>query len=120
MYTALQSTFGWQQVRNLGDIARFGQLVFQIFAIVQLALMLFFAVLFAAGNVSQEKDRRTLLLLLMTDLRDRELVLGKLCASLLLPGVLLAASIPVFMIVQLLGGRSLFQIRCVGAISVPA
>ena len=117
MYTALQSTFGWQQVRNLGDIARFGQLVFQIFAIVQLALMLFFAVLFAAGNVSQEKDRRTMLLLLMTDLRDRELVLGKLCASLLLPGVLLAASIPVFMIVQLLGGVSLSQIGCVVAIS---
>ena len=110
MYTAVQTTFGWQHVRNLGDIARFGQLVFQIFAVVQLALMLFFAVLFAAGNVAQEKDRRTMLLLLMTDLHDRELVIGKLCASLLLPGVLLAASIPVFTIVQLLGGVSLSQI----------
>lgn len=117
MYTAAQTTFGWQQVRNLGDIARFGQLVFQIFAIVQLALMIFFAVLFAAGNVAQEKDRRTMLLLLMTDLRDRELVLGKLFASLLLPGVLLAASIPVFMILQLLGGVSLSQIGCAVAIA---
>ena len=117
MYTAAQTTFGWQQIRNLGDIARFGQLVFQIFAVVQLTLMLFFAVLFAAGNVAQEKDRRTMLLLLMTDLRDRELVLGKLFASLLLPAVLLATSIPVFAIIQLLGGVSTSQIACAIAIS---
>lgn len=120
MYTAAQTTFGWQQIRNLGDIARFGQLVFQIFSVVQLAMMLFFCVLFAAGNVSQEKDRRTMLLLLMTDLRDRELVIGKLCASLLLPGVLLATSIPVFALVQLMGGVSSAQIACVIAISAAA
>lgn len=120
MYTAAQTTFGWQQVRNVGDIARFGELVFQVFAFVQLTLMIFFSVLFAAGNVSQEKDRRTMLLLLMTDLRDRELVLGKLCASLLLPGVLLATSIPVFFIVHLLGGVSLEQIGCMIAVSAAA
>lgn len=120
MYTAAQTTFGWQQVRNLGEIARFGQLVFQVFAVVQLAIMIFFAALFAAGNVAQEKDRRTMLLLLMTDLRDRELVLGKLCSSLLLPGVLLLASVPVFVIVQMLGGVSLRQVGCAIAISAAA
>ena len=120
MYTAAQTTFGWQQVRNLGDIARFGQLVFQVFAVVQLALMIFFSVLFAAGNVAQEKDRRTMLLLLMTDLRDRELVLGKLCSSLLLPCVLLTASIPVFVIIQMLGGISPQQIAAAVAISAAA
>ena len=120
MYTAAQTTFGWQQVRNLGDIARFGQLVFQVFAVVQLALMIFFSVLFAAGNVAQEKDRRTMLLLLMTDLRDRELVLGKLCSSLLLPCVLLTASIPVFVIIQMLGGISPQQITAAIAISAAA
>ena len=117
MYTAAQATFGWQQVRNVGDIARYGELVFQIFAVVQLALILFFSVLFAAGNVAQEKDRRTILLLLMTDLRDSEFVLGKLFASLLLPAVLLVSSIPVFGVVYLLGGVSLNQIACVIAIS---
>ena len=117
MYTAAQTTFGWQAARNVGDIARFGQLVFQIFAFVQLTLMIFFSVLFAAGNVAQEKDRRTMLLLLMTDLRDSEFVLGKLCASLLLPAVLLVSSIPVFAFVHLLGGISVGQIGCVIAIS---
>lgn len=120
LYTAAQTTFGWQHVRNLGDIARFGQLVFQVLAFVQLTLMIFFSVLFAAGNVAQEKDRRTMLLLLMTDLRDSEFVLGKLCASLLLPAVLLASSIPVFVFVHLLGGVPLAQIGCVIAISAAA
>ncbi len=110
MYTAGQATFGWQQIRNIGDIARFGSLSFQVFSLVQLSLVLFFALLFAAGNVAQEKDRQTLVLLLMTDLRDREMVLGKLCASLLLVAVLMGASIPVFVLVHMLGGVSLEQI----------
>lgn len=110
MYTAGQVTFGWQQVRSIGDVARFGSLVFQVFSLVQLSLVLFFALLFSAGRVAQEKDGRTLILLLMTDLRSRELVFGKLAASLLVVGVLLATSIPVFVFVHLLGGIGLDQI----------
>lgn len=110
MYTAGQATFGWQQARNIGEIARFGGLLFQILSIVQLSLVMFFAPLFAAGRVAQEKDRQTLILLLMTDLRDRELVLGKLLASLLPVGVLLLASAPVFAMVSMLGGITPGQI----------
>lgn len=104
MYTAGQSTFGWQQLRNVGDFARFGQLVFQLFSVVQLSLVLFFALVFAAANVAQEKDRRTLLLLFTTDLGNRELVLGKLLASVLIVGVLVGVSAPVFAFVHMLGG----------------
>ncbi len=110
MYTAGQATFGWQQVRNIGEVSRFGTLLFQMFSIVQLTLCAFFALLFSAGNVAQEKDRETLILLLMTDLRRRELVWGKLSASLLIVAVLLAASVPVFFLVHSLGGVSLNQI----------
>ena len=110
MYTAGQATFGWQQVSSIGETARFGTLLFQLFAMVQLALVLFFAPLFSASRVAQEKDRQTLVLLLMTDLRDRELVMGKLLASLLPVGMLLAASAPVFALLMLLGGVSLGQI----------
>ena len=110
MFTAGQATFGYQQVRNVGDIARFGSWIFLIFSVVQLSLVLFFALLFAAGTVAQEKDRQTLILLLMTDLRDRELVLGKLFSSLLLVAVLLGASIPVFFFVHFLGGVDIGQI----------
>jgi ABC-type transport system involved in multi-copper enzyme maturation permease subunit len=111
IYTAAQTTFGFQSIRNISQIARFGSLIFQIVALVQLLLLIFFSVLFAAGNVANEKDRRTLLLLLTTDLRDRELVLGKLFASLLLPAVLWAISIPFFLLIYLLGGVSPGQRR---------
>ena len=110
MYTASQAAFGWQQVRNVGDVARFGSLLFQIFAIVQVSLVLFFALLFAASNIAQEKDHQTLILLLMTDLRRHELVLGKLLASLLMVAVLIAASLPPFIFVHFLGGVALDQI----------
>src|SRR3981189_3567750 len=51
MYTASQATFGWQQVTSLGETARFGSLLFQLFSLVQLALVLFFAPLFAASRI---------------------------------------------------------------------
>jgi ABC-type transport system involved in multi-copper enzyme maturation permease subunit len=110
MYTAMQAMFGWQQVRSFGDVARFGSLVFQIFCIVQLSLVLFFALLFAASGVAQEKDRQTLILLLMTDLRDYELVFGKLFASLLMVMALIVVSIPVLFFVSLLGGTGTDQV----------
>lgn len=104
MWTAWQSVIGWQQVRNVGDVARFGSLLFQLFSFVQLVLVLFFSALLAAAAVSQEKDRRTFVLLLMTDLTNVELVLGKLFASLLFVLVLLASAVPIFALCLLLGG----------------
>ena len=110
MYTAGQAMFGWQQVRSIGDVARFGSLVFQIFSLVQLSLVLFFALLFGASGVAQEKDRGTLILLLMTDMRNHELVLGKLFAGLLMVMVLILASVPVLFLVLLLGGVGIDQV----------
>ncbi|MEO2032024.1 MAG: ABC transporter permease [Planctomycetaceae bacterium] len=110
LYTIRQATIGFQDVQFSGDIAGFSQLVFQIFALLQLTLATFFATLFTAANVAQEKDRRTLILLLMTDMRNRELALGKLFASLLIVGVLLATSLPVFGMLRLLGGVTWMQI----------
>ncbi|MGD9857150.1 MAG: ABC transporter permease, partial [Planctomycetaceae bacterium] len=120
MYTAGQVTFGWQSVRTVGSVARFGAFVFQVFSLVQLSLVMAFSLLAAAGSVAQEKDRRTLVLLLMTDLRDRELVGGKLLASLLSVLVLIAASVPVFFIVSMLGGTTVQQILWVQAVCVLA
>ena len=110
LYTASQATFGWQQYRSIGATARFGAYVFQIFAFVQLTLLIFAGLLFSAGNVAAEKDRRTMLLLLMTDLKDRELVIGKLLASLLNVFTLLLCSLPMFIFIRILGGVSLSQI----------
>ncbi len=83
MCTAWLLLAGTQVVRNLSDMARFGAMLFQILAPLQLALGIFFSALLAASGVTQEKDRRTLVLLLLTNLTNSELVLGKLLASML-------------------------------------
>ncbi len=117
IYTLGQVTFGWQQQVYVGELARFGNQSFQILSLLQLTLVMFFSLLFAAGNVSQEKDRKTMVLLVMTDLSNQELVLGKLTASLLLVGVLIGISFPVFAFLSLLGGVTPAQIGWVLAIA---
>lgn len=109
-YSIRQATIGFQDVLFAGDVAAFSAMTFRVFAMLQLTLGLFFATVFSASIVAQEKDRRTLILLLMTDLRNHELALGKLLSSLLNVGVLLATSLPVFCILKLLGGITWGQI----------
>jgi ABC-type Na+ efflux pump permease subunit len=108
--TAWLATLGWARSATLGETARFGPLLFQLLTFVELALFLFFSALSAASAISQEKDRRTFILLLMTDLRNHEIVLGKLLGSLLPIGLLLSASVPVMMMLLLLGGIALHQV----------
>jgi hypothetical protein len=104
MCTAWLVLAGAQRVRDLGDLARFGMILFQILAPLQLVVASFSAALLAASAVAQEKDRRTLILLLMTHLTNSELVLGRLMASLLNVLVLLTAALPLFALTTLLGG----------------
>lgn len=117
MWTARQAIVGLQGERSIGELARLGGFIFQVLAVVQFSLVLFFALIFAAGGIAQEKDRGTLVLLLMTDLRDREIVLGKLFSSLLNVAVLLSASFPVFVLLHWLGGVEIGQILWVLALT---
>jgi ABC-type transport system involved in multi-copper enzyme maturation permease subunit len=102
--TAWQALVGWQYNATLGDNARFSLLLFQVLTYVQLALLLFFPALSAASSITTEKDRRTFILLLMTDLTNYEIVLGKLFGSLLQMLLLLAGLLPVLTMLILLGG----------------
>jgi ABC-type transport system involved in multi-copper enzyme maturation permease subunit len=108
--TAYLATMGWFGSATLGDMARFGPVLFQILTFVQLALFLFFSALAAASAVAQEKDRRTFVLLLMTDMRNHEIVLGKLFGSLLPIATLILATVPVLMSLLFLGGVGLSQV----------
>lgn len=108
--TAWQATVGFTKDAALGETARFGLLLFQITAFVQLTLLTFFSALSAASTVSQEKDRRTFVLLLLTDMRDYEIVLGKMLGSLLPIAVLFSITVPFFAMVLLLGGVSGAQV----------
>ncbi len=119
-FTAWLVLTGTQRILNIGDMARFGAALFQILAPLQLALMLFLAAIQSASNVAIEKDRETLILLLMSRLSNSELVLGKLFASLLNIGVMLVASLPIFMLIVLFGGTSFMQVGWSFAVTAAA
>lgn len=109
---------GTQRVRDPGDFARFGMSLFQVLAPLQLAVAVFFSGVLAASAVAQEKDRRTLDLLLMTKLSNSELVLGKMLASLLNMLMLVATALPIFMVIALFGGVAFGQIARAFAVTV--
>ena len=110
MCTAWLVMTGTQTIRNVDDMARFGMTLFQILSPLQLAMIAFISALSTASAVSQEKDRKTLILLLLTRLNNNELVLGKLFASLLQVVVMLLAGLPVFAFLILFGGISFPQV----------
>lgn len=118
MATAWLLMTGTQVIRNIGDLARFGAALFQLLAPLQLALLSFLAAMTAASNVAQEKDKKTIVLLLMTRLNSSELVLGKLMASLLDVFTMLAAALPVFVMITLFGGVSLEQVARVYGVTI--
>jgi ABC-type transport system involved in multi-copper enzyme maturation permease subunit len=119
--TAWLIVFGSQPVRTLGDLSRFGAAVFSLIAPVQLAIAMGFSALLTAAAVAQEKDRRTLDLLLMTRMTNSELVIGRLFASMLTVLVMVLASVPLLMLITLLGGVSHEQVgRVVGVTAIAA
>jgi ABC-type Na+ efflux pump permease subunit len=110
IYTAWLVLAGTQLIRTVQDMAFFGSTLFVILAPLQLALLTFLAATRSASAVAQEKDKKTILLLLMTRLSNHELVLGKLLASLLDVLTMLASALPIFMLLTLFGGVSLAQV----------
>jgi len=111
---------GTQSVTTAGDTARFGATLMRILAPLQLTLAMLAAALTGAIAVSSEKDRRTLELLLVSQLTDRELVLGKLAASLVRVVLLLVSAIPIFALATLFGGITPAQIARMFAVTAAA
>jgi ABC-type Na+ efflux pump permease subunit len=116
--TAFLVFYGTQISYTISDTARFASILFLILAPLQLALITFLAALRAASSVAQEKDKKTIILLLMTRLSNHEVVLGKLLASLLDVLVMLATAAPIFMFLTLFGGVSAAQVARVFAVTL--
>lgn len=95
------------------DTAKFGGWMFRLLAPLQLVILSALAAVGSASNVAQEKDRRTLLLMLMTRLSGFEIVAGKTTATLLSPLTLLVISLPLFLTLPLMGGVSPNQVFAV-------
>lgn len=111
---------GTQSVITAGDTARFGATLMRTLAPLQLTLAMLAAALTGVVAVSSEKDRRTLELLLVSRLTDRELVLGKLAASLVRVLLILLAAVPMFAIAALFGGVTPAQVARMFVVTVAA
>ena len=101
---------GSRSLATSGDSARFGGWMFTLLAPLQLLVLASLAAVGAAASVAQEKDRRTLILLLLTRLSGFEIVVGKLAATLLTPLSMLVCALPLFLTLPLLGGVSPQQV----------
>jgi ABC-type transport system involved in multi-copper enzyme maturation permease subunit len=86
------------------QVARFASDFFYTFLITQFVLMVLLTPAYTAGAVADEKQKKTIQFLLVTDLRSYEIVLGKLGSRMAHPGLLLLAGLPVLGAVQFLGG----------------
>ena len=118
--TAWLILVGSQSLQGAADLSRFGSAVFAVVAPLQLAMAIAFSALLTAAAVAQEKDRRTLELLLLSRLTNPQLVLGKLLASILSVLVMVTAAVPLLMLLTLLGGISHGQVLRVVGVTLAA
>lgn len=86
------------------QLPRFANSFFQAFQGVQIAAVLLLTPICVSGSITEEKERRTLDLLLTTQMRDREIIFGKLAARLGNMVLLLLTGLPVLALTQFLGG----------------
>ncbi len=101
---------GIQPLTNLGDLSRFSSMVFQVIAPLHLVVLMFVSCLAGCTAVSNEKDRRTLILLLMTTLTNWELVIGKMSSGFLTGINLLFSGMLAMIGISLFGGVSPGQV----------
>jgi ABC-type transport system involved in multi-copper enzyme maturation permease subunit len=86
------------------DMARFSSGIFYTFMLVQFGLVALLTPAYTAGAIAEEKDRKTLPFLMATDLRDREIILGKLMSRLLNLTLFVLTALPILSFLQFVGG----------------
>ena len=90
--------------------ALIGQSIFTLLSIFQLILVSFIAPAFTAGQISLEREKQTLDLLISTPMRPSAIVIGKLAAALAFVVLMIVAAIPITAIVLMYGGASVEDI----------
>jgi ABC-type Na+ efflux pump permease subunit len=91
-------------VTSIAQLAEIGAEFFYALAAIQLAFILLAAPASAAGSICVDRSRGTLLHMMVTDLSDREIVLGRLGSRLVPVFGLVACGLPVLALAGLLGG----------------
>lgn len=92
------------QALNRDELPRFAGRFFTTFMIVQFVLVLLLTPASTAAALTEEKERRTFEFLLVTELDDREIVLGKLGSRSAYLGLFVLTGLPILSLVQFFGG----------------
>jgi ABC-type transport system involved in multi-copper enzyme maturation permease subunit len=104
--SAVDLFFGGAQSLTVQESANFGTSFSLAFVFGQLTILCLLTPAYAAGGFAEEKDKQTLVYLLVSDLTEREIVFGKfLGRTVFLLGILFAG-LPILAITQLHGGVS--------------
>ena len=98
---------GTSQSLSLEQSARFGNSFAVTFVIGQMLVLALLTPAYAAGGISEEKERRTLDYVLASDLTSREIVFGKFLGRLTFLLGVMFAGLPILSLTQLYGGVSL-------------
>ncbi len=86
------------------EVSRFATSFFITFLAVQLAAVFLLTPVITATAIAEEKERRRLDFLLVTELHDHEIVLGKLASRVATVGFTLLTGLPILGLMQFLGG----------------
>jgi ABC-type transport system involved in multi-copper enzyme maturation permease subunit len=97
-------------VNQANTSAIVGQTIFTLLSIFQLILICFIAPGFTAGQISLEREKQTLDLLVSTPLRPGAIVVGKLLAALAFVMLMIVAAVPITAIVLMYGGATVDDI----------
>jgi ABC-type transport system involved in multi-copper enzyme maturation permease subunit len=108
--SARQGFGGGGFVNQANTSAIVGQTIFTLLSIFQLILICFIAPGFTAGQISLEREKQTLDLLVSTPMRPGAIVIGKLLAALAFVVLMIVAAVPITAIVLMYGGASVDDI----------
>ncbi len=90
--------------------ARVGQSIFAVLSVFQVILVAVMAPAFTAGQISLEREKQTLDLLISTPMRPGAIIVGKLLTALAFVVLMIVAAIPITAIVLMYGGASVDDI----------
>jgi ABC-type transport system involved in multi-copper enzyme maturation permease subunit len=93
-----------QYFDSISRYARFSELFFGVFCMIQLIIISLLTPSYLAPSISEEKEKRTLEFLFATDLRNREILFGKLAARIGMLTLFLLAGVPILTLTQFFGG----------------
>ena len=99
--------FGGSQQLTIEQSSRFANQFALTFLVAQMAVLVLLTPAYAAGSISEEKEKKTFIYLLMSDLTSREILVGKFLGRLVFVIGVMLAGLPILALAMLFGGISL-------------